>query len=67
MEYEEESLHNMPMAARNTIVSVAKEVEDNLLCVMTAPVVTLPSAVPKTPEANPPSILLKAPNALVIK
>ena len=67
MEYEEELVHNAPMAARNAIVSVAKKVEDNILHVMTAPVVTPPSAVPKTPEANPPGILPKVPNALVIK
>ena len=67
MEYEEESVHNTPMAARNAVVSMAKKVEDNVLRVMTAPVVMLPSAVPKTPEANPPGILPKAPNALVIK
>ena len=67
MEYEEELVHNAPTAARNAIVSMAKKVEDNVLRVMTVPVVTLPSAVPKTPEAKPPGILPKAPNALVIK
>ena len=67
MEYEEESVHNMLMAAHNTVVSVAKQVEDNVVRVMTAPVVTPPSAAPKTPEASPPGILPKAPNALVIK
>ena len=67
MEYEEESVHNAPMAARNAIVSMAKKVKDNVLRVMTAPVVTPPSAMPKTPEANPPGVLPKAPNALVIK
>ena len=67
MEYKEELVHNMPTAARNTIVSMAKKVEDNVLRVMTAPVVTPPSTMPKTPEANLPGILPKAPNALVIK
>ena len=67
MEYEEESVYSMPMATRNAVVSVAKKVKDNVLCVMTAPVVTPPSAVLKTPEANPPGVLPKAPNALVIK
>ena len=33
-------MHNVPMAARNAVVSVAKKVEDNVLRVMTAPVVT---------------------------
>ena len=50
MEYEEESVHNMPMAARNAVVSMAKKVEENILCVMTAPVVMPPSAMPKTPD-----------------
>ena len=67
MEYEEESVHNVPMAARNAVVSVAKKVEDNVLCVMTALVITLPSTAAKTPEANPLGVLPKAPNALVIK
>ena len=67
MEYKEELVHNVLMAARNTIVSMAKKVEDNILHVMIAPVVTPPSAVPNTPEADPPGVLPKAPNALVIK
>ena len=67
MEYEEELVHNAPMAAHNAVVSVAKKVEDNVLCVMTAPVVTPPSAAPKTLKANPPGVLPKAPNALIIK
>ena len=67
MEYEEESVHNAPMAARNAVVSMAKKVEDNVLRVMTAPVVTPPSTVPTTPGADSPGVLPKAPNALVIK
>ena len=67
MEYEEESVHNALMAARNALVSVAKKVEDNVLCVMTVPVVTPPSAAPTTPGADLPGVLPKAPNALVIK
>ena len=67
MEYEEESEHNVPTAARNAAISVAKKVEDNVLRVMTAPVITPLSAMPNTPEANPLGILPKAPNALVIK
>ena len=46
---------------------MAKMVEDNVLCAMTALVITPPSATLKTPEANPPGVLPKAPNALVIK
>ena len=67
MEYEQELVHNAPMAARNTIVSVAKKVEDNVLHVMTTPVVMPPSAMPKAPEANLLGVLPKVPNALVIK
>ena len=67
MEYEEELVHNTLMAARNAVVSMEKKVDDNILRVMTTPVIMPPSAVPNTPEANPPGILLKAPNALVIK
>ena len=53
MEYEEELVHNTLMAARNTAVSIAKKVKDNVLHVMTAPVIMPPSAMPKNPEANP--------------
>ena len=67
MEYEEESVHNALMAAHNAVMSMAKKVEDNLLCVMTVPVVTPPSTMPNTPEADPLGVLPKAPNALVIK
>ena len=67
MEYKEESVHNTPTAARNAVVSVAKKVEDNVLRVMTAPVVTPPSAMPTTQEVDSPGVLPKAPNALVIK
>ena len=67
MEYKEESVHNVPMAAHNAVVSVAKKVKDNVLHVMTTLVITPPSAMLKIPEANPPGILPKAHNALVIK
>ena len=48
-------------------MSMAKKVEDNVLCVITALVITPLSTVPKTPEADSPGVLPKAPNALVIK
>ena len=67
MEYEEESVHNVPTAAQNTIVSMAKKVKDNVLHVMTVLVVMLPSATLKIPEVNPLGVLPKTPNALVIK
>ena len=64
MEYEEESVHNMPTVARNAIVSVAKKVENNLLCVMTVPVFTPPSATPNNPEANTPVSCRRRPTPL---
>ena len=67
MEYEEELVHNMATSVHNAVVSVAKKVKDNVLRVMTALVVTLPSATPKNLESNPLGVLPKAPNALVIK
>ena len=67
MEYEEELVHNVPMAAHNAIVSMAEKVKDNVLRVMTAPVIMQPSTTPKTPEANLPGVLPRAPNTLVIK
>ena len=65
--YKEELVHNAPTTARNAIVSIAKKVEDNVLWVMTVPVITLPSAMPKFPATNPLSTLLRTPNALIIK
>ena len=62
IEYEEELVHNVLTAARNAILSIAKKVKDNALCVMTMLVIVL-----QTPVANPPCALLRAPNALVIK
>ena len=67
MEYEEESVHNMPTSAHNAIVSIEKKVKDNILHVMTAPVIMPPSAMRKAPAANLPSALLRVPNALIIK
>ena len=60
-------MHNVLTAARNTVVSIAKKVEENVFYMMTALVILLPSIMPKTPAANPPSALLRAPNTLVIK
>ena len=67
MEYEEELVHNVPTTAHNAIISMAKKVEDNVLCAITMLVITPPSTALKSPETNPPSTLLRAPNALVIK
>ena len=51
MEYEEELVHNVPMAARNSIVFIAKKVKDNVLCIITMPVIALQSTGPQTPVA----------------
>ena len=67
MEYEEELVHNVPTSAQNAIVSIAKKLEDNILCVMTTPVIMPPSIVPKGPVTNPLSALLRVSNALIIK
>ena len=53
MEYKEELVHNAPAIAWNTIISVAKKVEDNVLHVMTALVTTLQPTVLQDPAANP--------------
>ena len=46
MEYEEESVHNARAIAQNAGISVAKKVEDNVLCVMTALVTMLQPTIP---------------------
>ena len=57
MEYEEELVHNVPTAAQNAVVSVAKKVKDNVLHVMTTLVVTPPSATkdPRSQSAGRPA------------
>ena len=67
MEYEEESVHNVLTTAHNAVISMPKKVKDNVVHVMTVPVITLPSAAPKNPVANPPGALPRAANTLVIK
>ena len=67
MEYEEELVHNVTTAAQNTVVSIVKKVKDNILYVITVPVITPPSAALKTPVSNLKGTLLRAPNTLVIK
>ena len=52
MEYEEEFVHNVPMAARNAVMSMAKKVEDNVLRVITALVVTPPSTMHEYPRSQ---------------
>ena len=60
-------MHNVPAITWNAIVSVAKKVEDNILHIITAPIVMQQPAALQDPVANPPSALLKAPNTLIIK
>ena len=67
MEYQEDLVHNAPAISQNTIISVAKKVEDNSLCVMTAPVIMPQPAMLQNPATNLPRTLLKVPNTLVIK
>ena len=67
IEYEEESVHNMPTAAWNAIISIAKKVKDNALHMMTTQVIVLQSTMPQTPTANPQHTLLRVPNAFIIK
>ena len=67
IEYEEDLVYNVLMAARNTVVSIAKKVEDNVLHVMTTPVIMPPSAMLQTPVANQLHTLPRAPNALIFK
>ena len=67
MEYEEELVHNSLVVARNAIVSVAKKVKDNVLHMMTLPIIAPQPAALQNPVANPLHTLLKAPNAFIIK
>ena len=67
MEYEEELVHNVPVAAQNAIVSVAKKVKDNVLYMMTTLVIAPQCAVLQNQAANPQHALLRLPNALATK
>ena len=66
-DYKEELVDNALAIAQSTIVSVAKKVEDNVLCMMTTPVFVPQPTVLQNPAANLPCALLKAPNALSTK
>ena len=67
MQYEEDLVHNMLFVTHNAVVSIALKVKDNVLWVINTPGIVLQKATQFIPEANPPSTLLKVPNALVIK
>ena len=60
-------MHNVPAIAWNAVVSIAQKVEDNILWVLTPPVIILPPITLSNPAASPLHILLKAPYALIIK
>ena len=60
-------MHNAPTVAQNTMVSVARKVEDNILRVMATPVIAPQHATPPNPVTNPLYALLKVLSALVIK
>ena len=67
MEYEEELVHSTWTIAQNTIVYMAKKVEDNVMHVMTTPVIVEQSVLLQKPTDNPLCASLKVPNALAIK
>ena len=67
IEYEEELVHNVPAVSQNSIMFVAKKVEDNVLHMMTTTVIAPQPATPQNPLPTPLCALLKAPNTLVIK
>ena len=66
MEYEE-LVPNAPAIAQDTIMSMAKNIKDNVLHMMTALFIVLQPTVLQNPVAHPSFALLKVPNALVIK
>ena len=58
MEYEEELVHNVPTTSQNAIISIAKKVKDNFLCMITALVIMPPSATlkPLQPTCQAPCL-----------
>ena len=66
-EYEDWLVHNAPASAWNAVVSMAHKVKDNILLVMTVPVIVLQPTTPSNLAADPLHVLLKVPNALIIK
>ena len=67
IDYKEESVHNVLAIAQNTIMFIAKKIEESILCMITGPVLAIQLAAPQNPVANPPCTLLKVPKTLVIK
>ena len=60
-------MHNVVAIPLNAVISVAKKVEDNVLCIMTALAIVLQPTTLQNPVASPLRSMLKAPNTLVIK
>ena len=60
-------MHNALADTYHAAVSIGSKVEDNVLCVIIVPVITLQPATPSNLATNPPHILLKAPSSLAIK
>ena len=65
--YGEELVYNMLAITWNALMSMAKNVEDNVLCMMTMQIIAPQPIMPQNPVANPLHASLKVPNALVIK
>ena len=66
MDYEEDLVHNALPKACNTVVLVTLKVEENILCMIRAPVIAPQPITPINPAANLSHAFLKALNALVI-
>ena len=59
-------MHTALAIARNTIILVAKKVEDSVFRMMNAPVTVPQPAMQQDPVNNPLHALLKVPNVLII-
>ena len=67
MEYKEKLVQNLPAIAQNATMPMAKKVKENILHVMTVPVLAPHLTAPQNLAVNPPHALLKVPNTFVIK
>ena len=67
MEYKEALVDNAPTISQNAMVSKAQKVEDNVLQMMTMPVIALQPTVPSNLVPNLPCTLFNGPNALIFK
>ena len=53
MEYEEQLVHNIPAVAQNAIMSIDKKVNDNILHIMTGPIIVPQPAALQNPVGQP--------------